>query len=144
MKKPFVSNWIKAIEYFCWAYFISQIVAIIIRMWSGTDIGHFITMMLLLPSFAFFYAGRYLATVPVKAKENRRLGLLWAGMAIALDFAIYFVIAGFPFVRIYLYGLPFLAVTYLAVLVVPFLFKRQTQFAGANQPPILDNPGEDS
>jgi hypothetical protein len=144
MKKPFVSNWVKAIEYFLWAYLISQIIAIIIRFWSGSDIGHFITMMLLLPSFAFFYIGRYLATVPVKAKENRRLGLLWAGMAILLDFGIYIVIANFPLVRIYLYGLPFLVITYLAVLLVPFLFKRQTQTASQDQPPILDKPGQDS
>lgn len=144
MKKPFVSNWVKAVEYFCWAYFISQIVAVIIRLWSGSDIGHFITMMLLLPSFAFFYAGRYMAAVPVKPKENRRIGLLWAGLAIFLDFLIYFVIAGFPFIRIYLFGLPFLAITYLAVLVAPFMFKRQTQYASQNQSPILDKPGQDS
>lgn len=144
MKKPFVSNWVKAIEYFCWAYFISQIVAVIIRLWSGSDFGHFITMMLLLPSFAFFYAGRYMVSVPVKAKESRRIGLLWAGMAIFLDFLIYIVLAGFPFIRIYLFGLPFLAITYFAVLVAPNMFKRQTQYAGQSQPPILDKPGEDS
>ena len=139
MKKPFVTNWLKAIEYFMWAYLISQIIAIIARIVTGSDIGHFCAMMIMLPSFAFYYSGRYLATVPVAAKENRRLGLLWMGMAFLMDFLIYFLIARFPLVRIYLYGLPFLLITYILTFVVPFAYKRQKPTPSEVAQPNLDS-----
>ncbi len=125
MSKRFITNWVKAIEYFFYAYLISMFFALVFWVAIGLDFVRWIFMILLMPPLLYTFSRKYFQTETTPAKEYRRLALFWMALLIFLDLLVFVLVARYSFVRVFIYSQPFPVLLYAAAYFAPCLPELQ-------------------
>ncbi|MEZ4812534.1 MAG: hypothetical protein R2883_03465 [Caldisericia bacterium] len=120
MAKKFITNWWTLIECFFISYVLSSIVAILILLFTGSELAHWVVKLIISPAFVFLFTLKYYSKEHGR-REARRLTLFWTPLFVIFDIVSYVAIAGYSLGWYFWSFQPWMAIYVVFLFVAPLL-----------------------